>query len=199
VFESDAAKESQMKSRLVWIAFAIVMALASVGWVALRVVDARRTPLVTELAQQARAAREVAPDTAQVGADALLAMMLPDLDGKPQALAQWRGKLLVLNYWASWCPPCIEEMPLFSQLHTQHAARGVQFVGIGLDETEKMRAFAAKTPVSYPLLAGGTAGSGTPGLSVRGLPYTVIVGRDGKVLFSRYGRVDAATLEPFLR
>ena len=118
--------------------------------------------------------------------------------GKPQAMAQWRGKVLVVNYWASWCAPCVEEMPAFSRLQEKYAARGVQFVGIGIDDAEKMQAFVRRTPVAYPLLVGDAAGSQTPALQVRGLPTTVVIDRDGRLEGSRLGRLDEATLEPIL-
>lgn len=137
-------------------------------------------------------------EEAKAAVDAIFALTLPDLDGRPQPLAQWRGKVLVVNYWASWCKPCVEEMPAFSQLNSHYAAWGVQFVGIGLDEAEKMQAFVKATPVSYPLLVAGSAGT-NPGLQVKGLPYTVVIGRDGRIETTRLGRMDEAVLEPVLR
>jgi len=144
------------------------------------------------------ASQQLTPEEAQAAVDAIFALTLPDLAGRPQPLAQWRGKVLVVNYWASWCKPCVEEMPAFSQLNSHYAAWGVQFVGIGLDEAEKMQAFAKATPVSYPLLVAGSAGTHT-GLQVKGLPYTVVIGRDGRIETTRLGRMDEAVLEPVLR
>jgi thiol-disulfide isomerase/thioredoxin len=140
----------------------------------------------------------LSPEAAQAEANAIFALTLPDLEGRPQLLAQWRGKVLVVNYWASWCKPCVEEMPAFSRLNDHYASWGVQFVGIGLDEVERMQAFVKTTPVSYPLLAAGSAGT-TPGLQVKGLPYTVVIGRDGRIDTSHLGRQDEASLEPVLR
>lgn len=137
---------------------------------------------------------------AQAAADALLTLTLPDLSGREQAFAQWRGKILVANFWASWCAPCLEEMPAFSRLHQRYAAQGVQFIGIGLDDAEKMRAFVAMTPVSYPLLVADPLGSAThPGLQVRGLPYTLVIDRNGRLASSRLGRLDEAILEATLQ
>lgn len=143
-------------------------------------------------------AQQLTPEEAKTAVDAIFALTLPDLAGRPQPLAQWRGKVLVVNYWASWCKPCVEEMPAFSQLNSHYAAWGVQFVGIGLDEAEKMQAFVKATPVSYPLLVAGSAGT-NPGLQVKGLPYTVVIGRDGRIETTRLGRMDEAVLEPVLR
>jgi hypothetical protein len=75
---------------------------------------------------------------------------------------------------------------------------GVQFVGIGVDDAEKLAAFIRTTPVSYPVLVASPAGM-TPGLQVKGLPYTVVIGRDGRSAMTRLGRVDEGSLEPVLR
>jgi peroxiredoxin len=144
------------------------------------------------------ASRSLSPEEAQAAADAIFALSLPDLEGHQRALSEWRGKVLVVNYWASWCRPCVEEMPIFSRLNSHYAAWGVQFVGIGLDEAEKMQAFVETTPVSYPLLVAGT-GSTIPALQVKGLPYTVVIDRAGRLDFTRLGRLDEAALEPVLR
>lgn len=136
------------------------------------------------------------PDAASVAS--LYATKLPDAAGRLQALEQWRGKTLVVNYWATWCYPCREEMPMFSKLHDRYAQRGVQFVGIALDDAEKVGAFARETTVSYPLLVGGhdainpTRNFGNTPL---GVPFTIILDREGKVHESKLGRVreDALT------
>jgi thiol-disulfide isomerase/thioredoxin len=143
-------------------------------------------------------AQTLTPEEAKVAVDAIFALNLPDLDGRPQPLAQWRGKVLVVNYWASWCKPCVDEMPALSRMNSHYAAWGVQFVGIGLDDAEKLAAFVRTTPVSYPVLV-ATPAAGTPGLQVKGLPYTVVIGRDGRIEMSRLGRIDEESLEPILR
>ena len=120
----------------------------------------------------------------------LLALTLPDSNGSNQSLGQWQGKLLVINFWATWCPPCREEMPGFSRLQNKFSGTGVQFLGIGIDSADKIREFSIQSPVTYPLLVG------TPGLmdlvsqfgnNAGGLPYTVILGRDGAVQKTRLG------------
>ena len=117
-------------------------------------------------------AQTLTPEEAKVAVDAIFALNLPDLDGRPQPLAQWRGKVLVVNYWASWCKPCVDEMPALSRMNSHYAARGVQFVGIGLDDAEKLAAFVRTTPVSYPVLvaspAAGDAGPAGEGVAVHG-------------------------------
>ncbi len=176
-----------------------VVTLATVGFLGYRVYSQSQMPAQDELAQQARASRQVTNETAQANIEALLKVTLNDLDGKPQPFAQWDGRIRVINYWATWCPPCVEEMPMFSRLQEQYAAKGVQFIGIGMDEVDKMQTFARKTPVAYPLLVGVTRPSENPGLTVRGMPYTVVLDRAGKVAFSLYGGVRQEELEPVLR
>ncbi|MBI4757033.1 MAG: TlpA family protein disulfide reductase [Betaproteobacteria bacterium] len=122
----------------------------------------------------------------------LYATALPDIAGRPQALQQWRDKTLVVNYWATWCLPCREEMPMFSRLHQRYAPRGVQFVGIAADGADEVREFARQTSVSYPLLIGGqdaikpTRDFGNAPLAV---PFTVVLDRAGQVRAAVLGRV----------
>lgn len=186
------------KKATMLLGFASFATLATVAFLGYRLYAQSQGPSPEELQQQARASRQVSGETAQANIEALLKVTLSDLDGKPQPFAQWEGKVRVINYWATWCPPCIEEMPMFSRLQAAYAARGVQFIGIGMDEVEKMQSFARKTPVGYPLLVGVTRPSENPGLTVRGMPYTVVLDRDGKVAFSLYGAVKEADLAPLL-
>jgi thiol-disulfide isomerase/thioredoxin len=138
-------------------------------------------------------------DAAQLAA--LYATTLPDIDGRSQSLAQWRGKILVINYWATWCPPCIDEMPMLSALQQRYAARGVQFVGIAVDDAAKVREFAQRTPVAYPLLVGGvesariTAGLGNAAMA---MPFSLVLDRDGELRTAVLGRLDEDALRRLL-
>jgi thiol-disulfide isomerase/thioredoxin len=132
----------------------------------------------------------------------LLATRLNDASGQPQALAQWQGKTLVINFWATWCPPCREEMPSFSQLQSKHASNSVQFVGIALDTADNVRSFSKQHPVSYPLLVADTEGSELTrqlGNSTLALPYTVVLGNNGTVQLVRLGRVTEKELDTLLQ
>lgn len=175
-----------------------LLTVATVALLAYRVLVLGGLPPGDTIPESLRSAAQLSPAEAQAEGDAIMALTLDNLDGQPQALAQWRGKVLVVNYWASWCAPCVEEMPALSRLHRRYAEQGVQFVGIGIDEVDNMRKFADRTPVSYPLLVGGKNAGQTPGLQVKALPYTVLIGRDGRFASSRLGRLDEATLEPIL-
>jgi len=138
-------------------------------------------------------------EDAQATAEAIVKLRLYDLDGQAQPFSQWQGKVLVVNFWASWCAPCVEEMPVFSRLHERYVGQGVQFVGIGVDEADKLRRFVAARPVGYPLLVAGGEPGLLPGVQLRGLPYTLVLGRTGRVESFRLGRLDEATLDPILR
>lgn len=126
---------------------------------------------------------------------------LNDHRGRRQPLSQWKGKILVVNFWAGWCQPCREEMPYFSRLNEKYAAQGVQFLGISTDPPEAVAAFAAAHPVSYPLLIAGPGAielSKALGNRPGGLPYTLILGRAGEPLLTRTGRLPETELERLL-
>jgi thiol-disulfide isomerase/thioredoxin len=131
----------------------------------------------------------------------LFATRLVDSDGKEQAIAQWQGKTLVINFWASWCPPCREEMPAFSRLQQKYAANGVQFVGIALDTADNVANFSKQHPVSYPLLIADSKGSELTrqlGNSRLALPYTVVLGPAGEARLVRLGRVSEQELDALM-
>lgn len=130
-----------------------------------------------------------------------LGVTLPDTDGVPRALRQWSGKVVVLNFWATWCEPCREETPLLVGLSGQYESKGVQFVGIAIDRLEPVRRFGQEYRVPYPLLIGGLdTMEWAKGLGNRSglLPYTVVVGRDGKVAYTKLGAVKKPEFEPII-
>ncbi|MBL0168172.1 MAG: TlpA family protein disulfide reductase [Propionivibrio sp.] len=143
------------------------------------------------------AAPKLSPEVTQKAVDSLFSLTLPDLAGRPQPIAQWRGKVLVVNYWASWCAPCVREMPFFSRLQEHYAGWGVQFIGIGLDDVEKMQAFAKTTPVAYPLLVSDFTNQSLF-LEIKGLPLTLVIARDGHVEITHLGPLDETLLGPVL-
>ena len=135
-------------------------------------------------------------------ASPLLGITLPDPDGKDQALGQWKGKVLVVNFWATWCAPCREEMPMFMRLQDAQRGKGVQFVGIAVDNVEKVRQYAAELKLNYPTLIGGFGAmelSKTLGNSVMALPFTVILDRSGKVAHTQLGPLKEDQLQTILR
>jgi peroxiredoxin len=133
---------------------------------------------------------------------ALWQVGFPDSAGRQQPMSQWRGQVVVLNFWASWCAPCREEMPDFVDLRTQFKPSGVEFVGIAIDNPANVAQFLQRQPVNYPILIGeGAAHSlarqlGNPSGA---LPYTIVLDRDGSIVLSHLGRLPRATLESALR
>lgn len=155
------------------------------------------------LAQPPRIAHAASPGKAPAAAiDALLALRLPDATGKEQAMAQWRGKIVVVNFWATWCPPCREEIPDFAVVSQAFASAPVQFVGISVDAASKVRAFNDKYQIPYPLLVAGNDILGLAaelGNTARALPFTVIIDRDGKLSHTQLGILHRAELERKIR
>lgn len=141
------------------------------------------------------------PQALKIG-DAAPPLQRPDLDGKPRSLAEWRGKLVLVNFWASWCAPCREEMPLLDKTQQQLAAKGFQIVGIAADSAAATRDFLDTVPVHYPILiddpAKGEDLSETFGNDRNVLPYSVLIGSDGRILARRAGNFTEAKLEAWL-
>jgi peroxiredoxin len=133
--------------------------------------------------------------------EAVLGLSLPDLDGRTQPLAQWRGKVLIVNFWATWCAPCREEMPEFVAAQARDGAKGVQFVGIAVDDVDKVRAFAREIGLNYPALIGGYGAielSKTLGNDLSALPFTVVLDRAGRVAHTQLGPLKRAKLDRLL-
>jgi thiol-disulfide isomerase/thioredoxin len=133
--------------------------------------------------------------------DALFAATYPDADGRPQPLRQWNGKLLVVNFWATWCAPCVEEMPELQRVHDDFRARGVEVIGLGIDTAPKIRAFRDQLGLRFPLLvaaADGTEIARRLGNPMGALPYTVLISTDSRVLHRKLGRVRDAELRGWL-
>ena len=120
---------------------------------------------------------------------------LPDLDGRPRGPAEWDGKVLVVNFWATWCAPCRMEIPLLVDLERRRP--GVRVIGIAVDRPEAVRAFAEELGISYPILFDDLKGSTMRRYGNRfgALPFTVITGRNGVVAYVRLGELEARELD----
>jgi thiol-disulfide isomerase/thioredoxin len=133
--------------------------------------------------------------------DQRIDLSLRDLDGQPRKLSEFDGKLILVNFWASWCGPCREEMPLLDATRTQLAAKGLEIVGIAIDDAAPVKAFLKDSPVHYPILLASAEGV-DPSLRFGDtrsvLPYSVLIGRDGKVLAQRAGNFSERGLASWL-
>ncbi|KGR93746.1 TlpA family protein disulfide reductase [Burkholderia sp. ABCPW 111] len=124
--------------------------------------------------------------------DALWAASYPDVDGKPQGLAAFKGQKVVVNFWASWCGPCVEEMPELVKLSQEYEKKGVRFVGIGVDSEQNVKNFLKKVPVDYPIFVSGYAGADLArnfGNTAGALPFTVVIDETGKVRETKLGQI----------
>lgn len=122
---------------------------------------------------------------------------LPNELGVNQSMSKYQGKIIVLNFWATWCPPCREEMPELSELHTEYKNKNVVVLGVAIDELNLVKEFSDATPVSYPLLADenqGMAIASHLGNDKGVLPYTVIINADGTVANTYFGRINKLLL-----
>ncbi len=144
--------------------------------------------------------RPAQPSTvpAQVSPSALYAATFADTRGGSGSLGRFQGKVLVVNFWATWCAPCREEMPAFTRLQTRWAGRGVQFVGLSSEEPGKVERFARDLAINYPLWVGGDEigdFSRRLGNRLGVLPFTVLVDRQGRVLESKVGPYSESVLD----
>lgn len=143
-----------------------------------------------------------APAPPAITSGVLMATPFADGQGRTQSLAPYAGKVLVLNFWATWCAPCREEMPGFVRLQARWREDGVQFIGLAHDDPAKVTAFGLELGVNYPLWVGGaeiTDLSRRLGNRLGVLPYTVILGPTGDVIDQRMGLFHEHELENRLR
>ena len=120
---------------------------------------------------------------------------LPDLHGQPRRPDEWDGKVLVVNFWATWCAPCRKEIPLLIDLERRRP--GVRVIGIAVDRADAVRPFVEELGIGYPILLDDLQGSTMRryGNQFGALPFTVITGRDGVVAFVRLGELEAGELD----
>lgn len=122
-------------------------------------------------------------------------LSLPDLGGKLVQLSQLKGKVVVVNFWATWCRPCREEIPDFVRLHKEHRGHGLEIIGVAMNKgkEEAVRAFVKESEMAYTIVIGETEVARR--WLVRGIPWTFIVDREGKVARVIAGMTDRPSLE----
>ena len=137
-------------------------------------------------------------DYSGLSTQALFTTKFPNENAAILDFNQYKGKIIVLNFWASWCPPCREEMPELNALYKQYQPQGVAVIGIAAEELATMRQFILNAPVSYPTIAGDMEAMSLASLlgnGQGGLPYTVIINSDAKVAHVYLGRLDMTKVE----
>ena len=133
---------------------------------------------------------------------ALLAAPFVDLAGQPRQLNALPPTILVVNFWATWCPPCREEMPVLARVAGKYADKGVTFVGIALDDGDKVKAYAQAMSIAYPLWladAGAINLTVPLGNDAQGLPFTAIIDRQGRLVHTKLGGISEGELEGALQ
>jgi len=150
--------------------------------------------------------RQAAP-TAEPAVQTLWVQQWPGPDGQPKSLETLRGQITVVNFWATWCAPCVEEMPALSALYQQiQQASGaprprVEFIGVAIDRADQVAEFARRSPVSYPLVVAGAAGSELGralGNEAGALPFTAVIDSNGRVVERTLGIVNLEKLRTLL-
>jgi peroxiredoxin len=128
----------------------------------------------------------------------LVDFSLPDLNGKNRWLSEWQGRVIVLNFWATWCEPCRDEIPLLVKLQKRYQKQNVQLVGVAIDTREAVADYAGEMHINYPLLLGAEAELSIMaqyGNSRGFLPYTVVIGPDGVIVARKLGAFRGKELE----
>lgn len=123
-------------------------------------------------------------------AQPLPAFNLSDLSGKQHSISEWRGKILIINFWATWCPPCKKEIPEFVALQKQYGDQGLQFIGVAIDDKKSVGDFLSSTPINFPVLIAEDEGialahklgdiSGT-------VPFTIVVNAEDQIIHQHPG------------
>ena len=166
-----------MRRTILWVVV-VILAIAFV---------ARRTSLRSTLPHAGRgraAPKHLAPD-----------FTLPQLDGRQLSLSSYRGKVVLLDFWATWCVPCREETPHFVELQQKYGDRGLQIIGVSMDDSaDPVRPFVQQFHVNYPIVM-GTAETGGQYGGVLGLPIAFLIDREGRIVSKHIGATDTAVFE----
>jgi thiol-disulfide isomerase/thioredoxin len=121
--------------------------------------------------------------------------ILPQLDGHDLRLSSYRGKVVLLDFWATWCDPCREEIPHLVELQQKYASSGLQVIGVSMDDSsDPVRPFSQQFHINYPV-AMGTAQTGTMYGGILGLPIAFLIGRDGRIYAKHIGATSAEVFE----
>jgi thiol-disulfide isomerase/thioredoxin len=149
------------------------------------------------IAQSLRPSEQQAASLTFGGGD-MIDFTLPDLEGKKRSLHEWRGKVIVLNFWATWCPPCREEIPLFTALQKKHPEGDLQVIGVAIDDKTAVLVFRQFVSMNYPVLLSDDATLqlvAQYGNRMGSLPYTVIIDRNGSIVARKLGEINQLELD----
>ena len=124
---------------------------------------------------------------------------LPDVDGKSRSLTEWHGRPLLINFWATWCEPCLREIPMLQKLRARHAKDGLEVIGIAIDFRDAVSGYVKENQLEYPILIAEQDATAPKAFGVgMGLPTTVIANREGRIVTTHLGELDEAEAEKLL-
>ncbi len=138
------------------------------------------------------------PAAARLANDPFWGASLDTPDGRRLALASFYGKPLLVNFWATWCPPCVEELPLLEAFYQTHRSRGWQLLGIAIDQPSAVRHWLQRSPLSFPIALAGLEGSQMSqqlGNSAGGLPFSLLFSASGEILERKLGQLSKSDLQ----
>jgi thiol-disulfide isomerase/thioredoxin len=127
---------------------------------------------------------------------------LPDVSGNLHSISEWQGKILIINFWATWCPPCRKEIPEFIALQEQYSGKGMQFIGIAIDDQDAVEDYLVSTKINYPMLIGGLDGIALAhqlGNSIDAVPFTLIVDQQGQIIYRHPGEFSREQITEIIR
>ncbi|MGR9088759.1 MAG: TlpA family protein disulfide reductase [Gammaproteobacteria bacterium] len=152
------------------------------------------------------AARHLAPSVSSTLSSPLPEFSFPDLSGRQRSLSEWQDSVLVINFWATWCPPCREEIPELIALQNQYSEKGLQIIGIAVEDRDPVAEFVDFIGIEYPVLVAGDQGiamSRQLGNGVGAVPFTLVVDRQGQIVHRQPGQMSRDRLlsivEPLLK
>ena len=156
--------------------------------------------LVGKLEEQPNVTKAINAGSSATAA-VIYATSFPDLEGVPQSLGQWSQKLLILNFWATWCAPCIEEIPMLVRMQEKYAAAGLQIVGIAADSRLNSLNFAKKLSINYPVLPDDSRAiefSKRVGNRLGLLPFSIVLSPSGEIVTTKLGVMTEAEISTFV-
>lgn len=127
---------------------------------------------------------------------------LQDIEGNMRNVNEWDGKVLLVNFWATWCPPCMKEIPAFMELQNEYGDQGLQIIGLAIDDNDSVKDYADSVGMNYPIIAAELAAMEIArryGNRVNALPFSAFVGRDGKIVEIRPGELTKTSTEKIIK
>jgi len=121
-----------------------------------------------------------------------LEFSLPDVANKQRSLSEWQGKIRIINFWATWCPPCLEEIPEFIKLQTEYGDKNVQFIGVAIEDKQAVQQYLKNNPSNYPMLIGEEQAiklSQQLGNIVNAVPFSLILNQQGQIIHRHPGEL----------